>query len=141
MSIEKAILELAGAIRQHAEAIASVASGPTIAPKVEVQDDGPVKEKAETVKTETKPVKEKAEEAKPEVEETKAEEPAAETEETKAEQPTYQEVATAITTLSRSKGRDAALAVLNSFEAKNLKEVDPSQFADVLAAANKALEA
>lgn len=51
----------------------------------------------------------------------------------------YQETATAITKLSRLKGRDAAVAVLAKFGAANLKEVKPEQFAAVLAAANEAV--
>lgn len=51
----------------------------------------------------------------------------------------YQETATAITKLSRLKGRDAAVAVLAKFGAANLKEVKPEQFAAVLASANEAV--
>lgn len=50
----------------------------------------------------------------------------------------YQETATAITKLSRVKGRDTAVALLAKFGAANLKEVKPEQFAAVLAAANEA---
>lgn len=51
----------------------------------------------------------------------------------------YQDAATAITKLSRMKGRDTAVALLAKFGAANLKEVKPEQFADLLAAVSEAL--
>lgn len=59
----------------------------------------------------------------------------------KAEAPSYQDAATAITKLSRTKGRDTAVALLAKFGAANLKEVKPDQFADVIAAATEAMGA
>ena len=59
----------------------------------------------------------------------------------KADAPTYQDAATAITKLSREKGRDTAVALLAKFGAANLKEVKPEQFADVIAAATEAMGA
>lgn len=53
----------------------------------------------------------------------------------------YQDAAKSITQLSRAKGRDVALKVLQSFGVDNLKGVRPEQFADVIAAAQQALEA
>jgi hypothetical protein len=56
-----------------------------------------------------------------------------------ADAPTYQDAATAITKLSRTKGRDTAVAVLAKFGAAKLPDVKPEQFADVIAAANEAM--
>lgn len=50
----------------------------------------------------------------------------------------YQEAATAVTTLSRTKGRDAAVAVLKKFNAAKLSEVEPEQFAAVVKACEEA---
>lgn len=52
---------------------------------------------------------------------------------------TYEDASKAIIALSKAKGRDAAVAVLEKFEAANLKEVKPEDYAAVIAAANKAL--
>jgi ABC-type uncharacterized transport system involved in gliding motility auxiliary subunit len=54
---------------------------------------------------------------------------------------TYQDAAAAITKLSRTKGRDAAVAVLQQFGATKLPDVKPEQFAAVVAAAEAALGA
>lgn len=56
--------------------------------------------------------------------------------ETKA--PTYQDAANAVTALHKAKGRDAAVAVLAEFGAAKLQDVKPEQFADVIAACEKA---
>lgn len=55
-----------------------------------------------------------------------------------ADAPTYQDAAAAITKLSKAKGRDAAVAVLTAFGAAKLPDVKPEQFADIIAAAEKA---
>ena len=55
-----------------------------------------------------------------------------------ADAPTYQDAAAAITKLSRTKGRDAAVAVLASFGAAKLPDVKPEQFAAIIAAAETA---
>lgn len=64
--------------------------------------------------------------------------PAAEPE-LQATNPTYQDAAGAITKLSRTKGRDAAVALLTKFGAAKLPDVKPEQFAAVIAAANIAM--
>lgn len=51
----------------------------------------------------------------------------------------YKEAAEAVTKLSRTKGRDAAIAVLKSFGADKLPDVKPEQFAAVVAACQAAL--
>lgn len=53
---------------------------------------------------------------------------------------TYQDAAAAITKLSRAKGRDAAINVLQQFGASKLPEVKPEQFADIIAAAEAAIK-
>ena len=52
---------------------------------------------------------------------------------------TYKEAAEAVTKLSRTKGRDAAIAVLKSFGADKLPDVKPEDFAAVVAACQAAL--
>lgn len=51
---------------------------------------------------------------------------------------TYQEAADAVTKLARTKGRDAAIAVLAKFGAAKLPDVKPEDFAAVVAAAAEA---
>jgi len=53
---------------------------------------------------------------------------------------TYEDASKAIIALSKAKGRDAAVAVLEKFEAANLKAVKPEDYAAVIVAATKALE-
>lgn len=55
-----------------------------------------------------------------------------------ADAPTYQDTADAVTKLARTKGRDAAVAVLNEFGAAKLPDVKPEQFAAIIAACEKA---
>ena len=50
-----------------------------------------------------------------------------------------QATADAVTKLARTKGRDAAVAVLNEFGAAKLPDVKPEQFAAIIAACEKAL--
>lgn len=52
--------------------------------------------------------------------------------------PDYATTAKAVTDLVKAKGRDAAVAVLAEFGAANLKEVQPEQFAAVIAACAEA---
>lgn len=54
---------------------------------------------------------------------------------------TYQDAAAAITKLSRTKGRDAAVALLYRFKASKLPDVQPDQFAEIIEAANEAMGA
>lgn len=108
---------------------------------------------AETVREEAKttPAKEakpkagkKQEAAKPEaaptpttVEEPAAPEQKADTSEAKTDSApaaTYDDAANAVTKLARTKGRDAALAVLSKFGATKLPDVKPEDFAAVIAA-------
>lgn len=49
---------------------------------------------------------------------------------------TYQDAATAITQLSKVKGRDAAVALLKKFGASKLPEVKPEDFNAIVAEAN-----
>lgn len=52
-----------------------------------------------------------------------------------ATEPTYAEAAEAVTALINANGRAAAVALLKRFGAANLKQVDPSQYAALIAAA------
>ncbi len=55
-----------------------------------------------------------------------------------ADAATYQDAAHAITRLARAKGRDAAVAVLAQFGAARLPDVEPEQFAGIVAACEAA---
>lgn len=55
-----------------------------------------------------------------------------------ADAPTYQDTANAVTKLARTKGRDAAVALLSKFGAGKLPDVMPEQFAAVIAACEEA---
>lgn len=46
--------------------------------------------------------------------------------------PTYKDAANAVLKLSEVKGREAALELLKSFDATNLKGVDPSKYAELI---------
>lgn len=85
--------------------------------------------KKEAAKTETK-VEEKATEQKPE----------ALTQMTGADAPTYQATADAVTKLARTKGRDAAVAVLNEFGAAKLPDIQPHDFQKVINACGEAMQ-
>ncbi|WP_369952289.1 hypothetical protein [Ralstonia syzygii] len=119
MSLEVAIQENTAAIRDLIAAIASGAALPAAAEKV--------------VAAASKPRAEAKQEA--------AAPASTEGGEKGAVEVSYNDAASVITKLSRGKGRDAALKVLQQFGADNLKGVKPEQFADVMAAAQKALEA
>lgn len=92
---------------------------------------GPAVETAkETAKTEVK-------------DEPKAEAQAAATTETAqatADAPTYQATADAVTKLARTKGRDAAVAVLNEFGAAKLPDIQPNDFQKVIDACAEAMQ-
>ena len=55
-----------------------------------------------------------------------------------AESVTYDDVAKVVSKLAATKGRDIAVGVLAKFNAKVLKDVDPSKFAEVIAACGAA---
>lgn len=128
MSIEQALAETTNAIR---DLIAALGNGQHV---TQAQVAAVVKE--------AKPKAEKKQEAaKPEVaatpttvEEPAAPEQKAEASEAKAEAATYDDAANAVTKLARTKGRDAAIAVLSKFGASKLPEVKPEDFAAVIAA-------
>lgn len=129
MSLEQALAENTAAIR---ELIAALSTNPVAAPAPAPEET----RKPETVAVADAEPEKKKPEAKKETEKEKTPEPAPEN---APEQPTYQETAAAITKLSRAKGREAAVAVLQSFGAEKLPEVDPSQFSAVLAAVQEAM--
>lgn len=103
------------------------------------------KQKATPAKTEapapTSPTAEAAKEAAPE----KKAEPSATTQ--AADVPAADDTATiavadvnaAIIGLAKTKGRDAAVAVLGEFKVAKVPELKPEQFADVIAAVKKAM--
>lgn len=55
-----------------------------------------------------------------------------------ADAPTYQATADAVTKLARTKGRDAAVAVLNEFGVAKLPDIQPNDFQKVIDACEKA---
>lgn len=129
MSLEATIQENTQAIR---ELIAALANGVT-----------PTAAQVAAVATEAAPaVEPKAEKAKAKVE-PKAEPAPAPEPESFPDTPgySYQDAAAAITKLSRTKGRDAAVALLYRFKASKLPDVQPDQFAEIIEAANAAMGA
>lgn len=152
MSLEIAIQENTNAIR---ELIAALAKG---VPTTSAQVAAVVAEAPAAAKAEAKASTEKKKEtAKANVEQyngaaTTEQKPEALTQMTGAEAekalhghannptdaPTYQATADAVTKLARTKGRDAAVAVLTKFGAAKLPDVKPEQFAAIIAACEKA---
>ncbi len=141
MSLEQAITANTEAIR---DLIAAISKGiPTTAEQVAAV----VTEAKAEAKTEAKAEKKtKAEKVdKAETEAPKSDEAPAATQEPKdepaaaADEPvyTYQDAANAITAVSKAKGRDAAVALLAAFRAKNLKEVKPEDYAALIAKAGE----
>lgn len=86
----------------------------------------------ETAKTEVK------DEPKAEAQAAAATETAQATE--TADAPTYQATADAVTKLARTKGRDAAVAVLNEFGAAKLPDIQPNDFQKVIDACAEAMQ-
>lgn len=132
MSLEQALIDNTAAIR---ELIAAISNGiPTTAQQVVAVveeakvEEKPAKkgkpEKAETPKQEAAATPEPKEEVAPAADEDEG--PVA----------TYQDAATAITQLSKVKGRDAAVALLKKFGASKLPEVKPEDFNAIVAEAN-----
>jgi hypothetical protein len=137
MSIEQALAENTAAIRALIETIKS--GLPVTHAQIQaVADEGAAAEKAEKKTTAPKAEK-KTETPKAEAAEPSAATPEQKAEPAAAEAATYQDAASAITKLSRAKGRDAAVAVLQQFGAAKLPDVKPEQFADVIAAAEEAM--
>lgn len=134
MSLEQAIQENTAVLRE----LIAVMKGAQVAVPVVVEETAAA--------VEAKPAKkgkpEKAETPKPEVVATPEPKeevaPAADEDEDEDEGPaaTYQDAATAITQLSKVKGRDAAVALLKKFGASKLPEVKPEDFNAIVAEAN-----
>ena len=124
MSLEVAINENTQAIR---ELIAALAKGQTPTP---AQVEAVREEIAQVEKPQAKAKPEPAPEPKPEP-----------TAETVPDTPsvTYQDAAAAITKLSRTKGRDAAVALLYRFKASKLPDVQPDQYFEIIEAAKAAM--
>lgn len=136
MSLEVAINENTQAIR---ELIAALAKGqtPTAAQVQAVREEVTQAEKPKA-KAEPKPAPEPKPEPAPEAApEASAPTPA----ETFPDTPgvTYQDAAAAITKLSRTKGRDAAVALLYRFKASKLPDVQPDQYFEIIEAAKAAM--
>lgn len=133
MSLEQAIIDNTAAIR---ELIAAISNGiPTTGAQVAaVVEEVKAEEKQAKVdkktKSETKEAP-KSTEAPAVTQEQKDESAAA------AVEVTYQEAAAAITSLSRVKGRDAAVALLKKFGAAKLPDVKPEDFAAIVEEANE----
>lgn len=135
MSLEATIQENTNAIR---ELIAAIKAGvPTTAAQVAavVTEAKPTTAAKETTAKKTTP----AEKAEPAPTQPTAEAVAAAAPEKKDEPseqaaaPNYQATADAVTKLARTKGREAAVAVLTKFGASKLPDVKPEQFAAVIA--------
>lgn len=135
MSLEATIQENTQAIR---ELIAALAKGVTptpaqvaaVATEAQAEKPAPAKktQAAATQESSTPTASDNSASSSPAT-------PAAEPE------PTYQDAAAAITKLSRTKGRDAAVALLAKFGAAKLPDVKPEQFAEIIKAAIAAMGA
>ena len=130
MSLEQALIENTATLRELIAVMkgAQVASPVVVEETAAIQETKPAKkgkpEKAETPKQEPVATPEPKEEVAPVADEDEG--PAA----------TYQDAATAITQLSKVKGRDAAVALLKKFGASKLPEVKPEDFNAIVAEAN-----
>lgn len=123
-----AIRDLVAAIRKGIPTTAEQVAAVVIEAKTEAKAEKKTKaEKVDKAETETP----KSDEA-PAATQKQKDEPAA-----AADEPvyTYQDAANAITSVSKAKGRDAAVALLADFGAKNLKEVKPEDYAALIAKA------
>ena len=125
MSLEKAIQANTEAVLKLTELLAGLNLG--TAPASE-EAPAPEKKKA-TKKQAEKPEPEKEEAAPEETPEPEAQEPEAADE---APEITYQETASKVIELSKTKGRAAAEELLAKYDAKKLTEVDPALFAQVI---------
>lgn len=124
MSLESAITENTSAVR---ELIALLSVGVVI--------DKAQKKAAE----DTKP--EKKAKAEPKAEPKAKSDTASDTgNESEASAVTYEDVSNAIVTLHRTKGRDAAVALLQRFGLENARGATEDQWADIVAAAKEELE-
>jgi len=144
MSLEAIIQENTNAIR---ELIAAIQAGvPTTAAQVAA-----VVTEAKAEKAPAKKETAKAEEKKPAAgaAPTAETQPSATTEaaessktdaQPEAKAPTYQATADAITKLARTKGRDAAIAVLTKFGASKLPDIQPNDFQKVIDACAEAMQ-
>jgi hypothetical protein len=146
MSLEATIAENTAALR---ELIAAIKAGvPTtaaqVAAVVEQATDKPTTpakaEAPEAAKPTTKAKNTQAAATAPAPQPSTATDAGASTD-AAAPAPTYQDAAAAVTNLAKTKGRDAAVAVLTKFGAAKLPDVKPEQFADVIAACAEAVEA
>lgn len=137
MSLEIAIQENTAAIRELIKAISN--GVPTTAQQVAAVVKEATEVKAEApAKTEKKAKAEKTESAK--VDTAATQEPKADAAPAADDAPevTYQDAANAITALSKTKGRDAAVALLKKYGASKLPEVKPEDFAAIVADAKAA---
>ena len=136
MSLEKAIQANTEAVLKLTELLAGLNLGTAPA-----SEEAPAPEnKKATKKQAEKPEPEKPEPEKPEPE--KQETAPEETPEPEAQEPesadeapaeiTYQETASKVIELSKTKGRAAAEELLAKYDAKKLTEVDPALFAQVI---------
>lgn len=143
MSLEQAIIDNTSAVRDLIAALATI-HGEGIAKSVAVELPATAAAVVEAKKEEAK--LQKAEAKKPEqaavstAQHADTQATPGPTAATSGAEVTYEDAKNAILELSKTKGRDAAVAVLSSFGAAKLPDVKPEQIAAVFAAAKKALE-
>lgn len=126
MSLERAIQANTEAVLKLTELLAGLNLGTAPA-----SEEAPAPEnKKATKKQAEKPEPEKQEAAPEETPEPEAQEPES-ADEAPAEI-TYQETASKVIELSKTKGRAAAEELLAKYDAKKLTEVDPALFAQVI---------
>ena len=131
MSLEKAIQANTEAVLKLTELLAGLNLGTAPA-----SEEAPAPEnKKATKKQAEKPEPEKPEPEKQETAPEETPEPEAQEPESADEAPaeiTYQETASKVIELSKTKGRAAAEELLAKYDAKKLTEVDPALFAQVI---------
>ena len=131
MSLEKAIQANTEAVLKLTELLAGLNQGTAPA-----SEEAPAPEnKKATKKQAEKPEPEKPEPEKQEAAPEETPEPEAQEPESADEAPaeiTYQETASKVIELSKTKGRAAAEELLAKYDAKKLTEVDPALFAQVI---------
>lgn len=135
MSLEIAIAENTAAIR---ELIAKLSTGAVI-PQDTATDKPATTAKNTKAKTDPKPDAAQSSEPTQTASDNSASSSTESNEASATEQPTYQEVAALITKVSRTVSREAAVELLDGFGAKRGPDLKPEQFADVVAACEKAL--
>ena len=137
MSLEVAIQENTNALRTLIDVMSSV----KIAPPVGLNDVTGGKSDAEVVDIKDAKAKKATKATKPAAKKESKAEKSKVDEDSKPAKATYDDAASAVTTLARTKGRDVAIEVLSNFGIKKLPDAKPEQYAEIIAACTEVGEA